>query len=93
VNGISLKGGVNKNLHMYVAGVACLYMARGRRTGHIHIGNLHQTTEIGLSTRIAGHLLEEDAQKRAAARDKAKAKKEDLLRPRRWVPPEERDKD
>ncbi len=64
-------------------------MGRGRRTGHIHIGNMHQTTEIGLSTRIAGHLLEEEAQQRAAARDKAKREKEELLRPRRYVPKEE----
>lgn len=68
-------------------------MARGRRSGHIHVGNMHQTTEIGLSTRIAGRLLEEDALKRAAAKDKAKAEKEDLLRPRRWVPPEKRNGD
>lgn len=54
---------------------------------------MRDTSSIGLSTRIAGQLLEEAAQKRAAKRDKERSDKEELLRPRRWVPPEERDKD
>jgi hypothetical protein len=41
---------------------------------------------------IAGKLITERGEAISQGKAKAKKEKEDLLRPRRWVPPEKRDK-